>query len=89
MICSELTLNAEIKFISESLCNNGFPLSVVQTVINNEIMKFYKIKQASVQKCPVYLHLPWLCGISEQISQSVQMCYFSANVCVVLTLNLF
>ena len=44
MICSESTLDADIKFISETLCNNGFPLSVAQTVIANKITEFNKIK---------------------------------------------
>ena len=70
MICSESTL-AELKFISETHWNNGFPLSVVQTIITKKIAKFNKIKQASVQKCPVYLHLPWLSGIYERSAKKI------------------
>ena len=44
MICSESTLDSEIKFISEILANNGFPLSVIQIVIANKITEFNKIK---------------------------------------------
>ena len=87
MICSESILDSEIKFISETPCNNGFPLSVVQSFIAYEITEFNKIKQVSVQKCPVYLRLPWLGGICErftkQITQTVQRCYFSFIVYVV------
>ena len=50
-------------------------------------LQIIKIKQASVQKCPVYLCLPWPGGIREgftkQISQTVQRNYFSAHVQVV------
>ena len=46
MTCSESTLDTEIKFISTILYNNGFPLNVVQTVINNKITDFDKIKLA-------------------------------------------
>ena len=53
MIYSECTLDAEIKLISETLCNNSFPLSVVQTDITNKITEFNKIKLSSVQKCSV------------------------------------
>ena len=87
MICSESALDSEIKFISETLFNNSFPLSVVQTVIADKITEFNQIKQASVQKCPAYLCLPWLGGISDrfakQIPQTVQRCYFSSNVQVI------
>ena len=83
IICSESTLDSEIKFISETLANNGFPLSVIQTFIVNKITEFIKPKQASVQKCPVYLCLPWLDGISKQITQTIQRFYFSSNICVV------
>ena len=79
MICSESTLDSEIKFISETLCNNGFLLSVVETVIANEIIEFGKIKQGSVQKRPVYLRHPRLSGISEifakQISQTTEVLF--------------
>ena len=40
MICSESTFDLEIKFISETLCNNGFLLNVVQTVITDKITEF-------------------------------------------------
>ena len=69
MICSESTLDAEIKFISTTLCNNSFPLNVVQTIITNKITEFNKIKQAPVQKCPGYLGLPWLGGISQRFAK--------------------
>ena len=59
----------------------------MQTVINNRITDFNKIKQASVQSSPVYLCHPWMGviddGFAQQISQTVQRCYFSALVRVV------
>ena len=62
-------------------------MNVVQTVINNKIIDFNEIKQASVQSYAVYLRLPRLGGISDrfakQILQTVQRCYFSANCPVV------
>ena len=57
MICSESKRDVEIKFISETLCNNGFRLRVLQTVIANKITEFNKIKHVSVQECPVYSRL--------------------------------
>ena len=48
MICSKSKLNDEIMFISMTLCSNGFPWNVVQTVIKNKIIDFNKIKFVSV-----------------------------------------
>ena len=59
MICSESTIDVEIKFLR--LIATSFQLSVVQTVITNRITKFNKIKQASVQKCLfIYIFLGWV-----------------------------
>ena len=67
----------------------------MQTV-KNKIADFNKIKQASVQRCPVYLCLSWLGRICErfakQISQSAHRCFFfffpPANVWVVFNTKL-
>ena len=78
MICSKSKIDDKIKFIFMTLIN------IVQTVINNKIMNFNKIKLVSVQRCPVYLHLPWLEGVrdrlSKQLSSCKKYCYFSADV---------
>ena len=83
-VCSESTFESEIKFVSKTLCNYNFLLSVVQTIIGNRITEFIKIKQVSVQKYPVYLCLLRLGGIRErfakQITQTAQRCYFSSNI---------
>ena len=94
MISSNFKLDNEIKFISMTLCNNGFPLNIVQTVIDNKITDFNKIKPESVQRRPVYLHLPWMVGggvndrFAKQISKAVQKNCFSINVCVVFNTKL-
>ena len=81
MIFSESTIDVEIKFISKTLCNKGFPFNVLKTVITKKITVFNKIKKASVQKYPVYLNLTWMGEISAGFAkQIVQRCYFSANV---------
>ena len=84
MICFESKLDDEIKFICMTHYKNGFPLNVVQTVIKNEMLEFDIIKLTLVQRCLVYLRLPWLGGISDrfakQISQVLLKCYLSANV---------
>ena len=87
MICSEFELDCKVSFITETLCNNGFPEDIVRSVIRDKIAHFHKTKVASVQKSPVYLRLPWLGDISDrfadQISACVRKCYFSSNLRVV------
>ena len=65
MILSESKLDGEIDFITETLCNNGFPEVIVRSVIRDKIAHFNKIKVASAQRCPMYLRLHWLGEISD------------------------
>ena len=58
MICSVSKLDCEVSYITETLCNNGFPEDIVRSVIRDKVAHFNKIKVASAQKCPVYLRLP-------------------------------
>ena len=87
IICSKSKLVGEIDFITETLCNNSFPEDIVQSVIGDKIAHFHKTKVASAQRCPVYSKLPWLGEISDQfadqISASIQRCYFASNLRVV------
>ena len=86
MTCSESKLDCEVRFITETLCNNGFPEDV-RSIIMDKIAHFYKTKVAPAQKCPVYLRPPWLGDISDrfahQISACAQKSYFSSNLRVV------
>ena len=88
MIRSKSKLDDEIKFISMILCNNGFPLNVMQTIFMNKIIDSNKIKPASSKNIPC---LSWLDGVGErfawQISQAVQKCYFSVNVRAVFNIK--
>ena len=45
MIWSEYTLDSEIMFISDILCHNGFPLSVVQTVVTKKKLNLTKLNK--------------------------------------------
>lgn len=79
-------LDDEIRFIIATLCNNAYPLDNVESIIKNKISVFNKIKLSSVQKCTVYLRLPWLGSISNKLAKPVSIlvehCYFAANTCM-------
>ena len=79
MICSKSKLDNKIRFISGTLSPEG----IVQSVIR--INDFNKIKPEIVQKCKVYLQLPWFGEVSDRFARPIfsckQKCYFSANLC--------
>ena len=87
MIYFESKLNDEVEFITGTLCNNGFPEDIVQSVIRDKMSDFSKIKPDFVLRCPVYLRLPWLGDISDtfanQIFAYVCKWCFSSNLRVV------
>ena len=57
MICFESKLDCKVRFVTESLCNNGFREAIVRSVIGDKIAHFHKTKVASAHKCPIYLRL--------------------------------
>lgn len=69
MICSITKLDAEINFITTIHCNNVYPLDSLQSEIQNKISDFNKAKPASVERYPVYLHLPSLRSISDKYAK--------------------
>ena len=71
MICSESKLDNEVKFITGTHCNNGFPEDSVRSVIRDKISDFSKIGPDSVHRCPVYLRLPWLCDFSDRYASQI------------------
>ena len=64
MVCSE----------SMTLCNNGLLEDIVRSVIRDKISDFSKIRPDSVQRCPVYFRLPWLCDISDRFANWISAC---------------
>lgn len=50
MVCSQEFLDSEISFITRTLCDNGYPPSVVNSVIHDKIADFRKIKPVIMAK---------------------------------------
>lgn len=51
-ICSELFLNDEINFIKDILCNLGYPLDTVNSVIPSKVEEFRSADLYTVKKMP-------------------------------------
>ena len=65
MICSKSKFDDDFRFISDTLCENCFPERIVRSVLGIKIYDCNRIKPDIVQKCPVYLRLPWLGEVSD------------------------
>ena len=82
MIMSKCFLDDEIKFIRSTLSKNVLD-SVVQDVLN----KFDRAKRCTVNKCSVYLRLPYIGfrveKFAKYITAAVGKCYFLAAVQVI------
>ena len=87
MISSKCFLDDEIEFIRPTLSKNGYPLSVLDDVVHDFVNKFDRAKRCTVNKCPVYLPLPYIDSRGEKfakyITTAVGKCYFSAAVRVI------
>ena len=87
MISSKCFLGDEIKFIKSTLSKNGYPLSILDGVVNDVIIKFDRASRYTVSRCPVYLRLPYIGSRSERLAKSITTavcrCYFSAAVRVI------
>ena len=80
MISSKCFLGDEIKFKSK----NGYPLSILDSVVNDVTIKFDRASWCTVNRCPVYLRLLYIGSRGERLAKSITTAigrfYFSAAV---------
>ena len=79
MICSKSKLQNELENISSILRNSGYSESIIQITMSKKIALFYHKPKEGLQKCPVYLKLPWIGKISlnfeKQTKIAINRCY--------------
>ena len=77
----------KIEFIKSTLSKDGYLLSVLDGVVHDVMIKFVRASRCTVNKCPVYLRLPYIGSRGERFAKSiitaVGKCYFSAAVRVI------
>ena len=87
MISSKCFLGDEIKSIKSTSSKNGYPLSVLDSVVNDVMIKFDRASRCTVNRCPVYLRLPYIGSRGERLAKSITTAagwgYFSAAVRVI------
>ena len=74
-------------FIKSTLSKNGYPLSILDGVVNDIMIKSHRASRCTVNRCPVYLCLPYIGSRGERLAKSITTavgrCCFSAAVLVI------
>ena len=69
------------------MSKNGYPLSVLDDIVNDVMIKFDRASRCTVYRCPVYLRLLYIGTRGERLAKSITTavgrCYFSAAVRVI------
>ena len=83
MICSKSKLDLELGKICSILLENGNPEHAINSALKRKLQQLNFNQVHTVEKCPVYLHIPWIGNVSmkfeKQITSAVKCCYFSVE----------
>ena len=89
MICSKSKLQPEPEKIRSMLISNEYSELIINSTITPRIKQLNGKMIYSVEKCPVYLHLPWIESTStkyeKQITAAVKKYYFAVEPYLVFT----
>ena len=89
MIGTKSKLNKEIKHIKNILLDNGYSESIIDSNISKKITQFSLPKRFGLEKCPVYLRVPWIgkafISLDKNVKMAVESCYGSVTIRVVFT----
>ena len=69
MICSKSKLEPELNKIRSILTNNGYPEDVITSTSQSKLKQLNAKLIHSADKCPVYLHVPWLGNVSTRFEK--------------------
>lgn len=72
--CFQTELRSEIEFATKVLMDNGYRLDIVQSNIGPKTAQFKKPKLAVLEKCHVYLQLPWTGEVSTGLTKQISQC---------------
>ena len=83
MICSKSKLVPELGKIRSILLKNGYPEHAINSAFKRKLQQLNFNPVHAVEKCPVYLHIPWIGNVSmkfeKQITSAVKRCFFSVE----------
>ena len=73
--------------VSSILLENGYPEHVINSAFKRKLQQLNSNLVHTVEKCPVYLHIPWIGNVSmkfeKQITSAVKRCFFSVELRVI------
>ena len=83
MIYSKSKLDPELDKICSILLENGYPEHEINSTFKRKLQQLNSNPVHTVEKCPVYLHIPWIGNVSmkfeRQITSAVKRCFFSVE----------
>ena len=66
MACSKAKLGSELDKIKQLLIENRYPVDILLSCIDQKLANFAAERTFGPEKCPVYLRLPWIGGVSSK-----------------------
>ena len=88
-LCSPEKLSRELDDIHLILSKNGYPDHILKCSISRVLKKSDTAPKYGPEKCPAFLHLPWLGNVSNRFEKLIKSvahrCYYSVNAHVVYT----
>ena len=86
MICSKSKLDPELGKIHSILLENDYLEHAINLAFKQKLQELNSNPAHTVEKFPVYLHIPWIENVSKfkkQITSAVKHCFFSFEPCVI------
>ena len=89
IICSDCKLHAELKNFFFNSTYEWLPDYVIENTKAHKLKTFTSTASHTVNKCPVYLDMPWLetpsVGLKNKIKANVKKCFFKVEQRVIFT----
>ena len=87
MISSKTKLGSELDKIKQLPIDNGYPADVLLSCINQKLANFAVENALGLEKCPIFLKLPWTNILSSnfenQINKAITSCFYAVKPRVV------
>ena len=91
MICSKSKMDSELGKIRSILLENGYPEHAIDSAFKRKLQQLNSNPVHTVEKCPVYLHIPWIGNVSMKfeklITSAVKRCFFSVESRVIFNIR--
>ena len=90
-ICSAERLPSKLDKIQFILLTNGYPEHNIKSFMAMKMKQFHVQAKFGLEKCPVYLSLPWLGSVftrfEKQVKSAVKQCFSAVELRVVYSTN--